>query len=338
MKLITTAVAAAGALAAAGAVSLATAGADAGDVAATTQPIGTQGTVENGGVIQGWTVSDLRPSTDAIPYQPRGTLWEATATDVAIQGNVTPVIANLGARSPSGQTYPALFGVATPQGVNPSNLAQGEKTSGKVYFDVTGDAPNSAVYQFAGKDQLVWTPAAPPAPSGGGSSTPAAGSQPNAGAASQKPAQSGTQTTPAPADNQTTGSSSTPGATGSQGTPLASGSQGTPLPAEADGTPAGANGTEGTPAAASGSEAPTSAGTPEASAPANSGGTDSTPAAAGSSGTPLPAETPGATTGGSEGTAPANPQGTEGGNSTVPAGNQGTQAPSGAGGASNATG
>lgn len=319
MKLITTAVAAVGALAAAGAVSVATAGADAGDVTATTHPLGTQGTVDNGGVIQGWTVSDLRPSTDAIPYQPHGTLWEATATDVAIQGNVTPVIANLGARSASGQTYPALFTVATPQGVNPSNLAQGEKTSGKIYFDVTGDAPNSAIYQFAGKDQLIWTQAASAAPSGG-SSAPSGTAGHSPAATSPKPAQSGTQTNPA--GNQTTGS-----------TPAAAGSQGTPLPAEADGTPAATANTEGTPAAANGSEtsASASAGTPEASAPAATGNTP----AAGSSGTPLPAESAAAPAAGSEGTAPANPQGTEAGNSPVPAGSQGTPAASGA---SNATG
>ncbi|OBF99104.1 MPT63 family protein [Mycolicibacter sinensis] len=319
MKLITTAVAAAGALTVAGALSIPTAGADAGDAAPTTHPLGTQGTVDNNGVIQGWTVSDLRPSTDAVPYQPHGTLWEATATDVAIQGNVTPVIANLGARSASGQTYPALFTVATPQGVNPSTLAQGEKTSGKVYFDVTGDAPNSAVYQFAGKDQLIWTPAASTAPSGGSSApTGAAGHSP--AATSPKPAQSGTQTNPA--GNQT----------GS--TPAAAGSQGTPLPAEADGAPAAAANTEGTSAAANGSETPASAsaGTPEASAPAATG---NTPAAAGSSGTPLPAESAGAPAAGSEGTAPASSQGTEAGTSPVPAGSQGTPA---AGGANNATG
>jgi len=300
MKFFTTAVAAAGALAAAGAVTAATANADADDAAPSTHPIGTQGTVEDGGVIQGWTVTDLRPSSDAIPYQPRGTLWEATATDVAIQGNVTPVIANLGARSASGQTYPALFTVASAQGVNPANLAQGQKTSGKVYFDVTGDVPNSAVYQGSGQDLLVWTPAAPTTPAGGSSGPAATGSQRASGPAATgtKPAQPGAQGAPAATET-------TPAAAGSQGTPLPVSSQGTPLPAEAGGTPAAATGSE-IPAAAgtSGSQTQAGAGSAEASTSASgpvpsSQQTPGTPAqseasaAAGSSGTPLPAATPG---------------------------------------------
>jgi hypothetical protein len=224
MKFFTTAVAAAGALAAAGAVCAATASADAGDPAPSTHPIGTQGTVENGGVIQGWTVSDLRPSSDAIPYQARGTLWEATATDVALQGTVTPVIANFGARSASGQTYPALFTVASPLGVNPSNLAQGQKTSGKVYFDVTGDAPNSMVYQTGGNDLIRWVAPAPQAPAqpqapAGGSQLPASGGSNRAPAAPARP----------PASRPAQPAPSAP-PSGSSGTPLPEGSSGTPLP------------------------------------------------------------------------------------------------------------
>lgn len=68
---------------------------------------------------------------------------EATATDQAIQGSATPILSNLNAKARSGQTYRVLFGVATPQGVNPATLAQGQKTTGKVYFDVVGDGPDS---------------------------------------------------------------------------------------------------------------------------------------------------------------------------------------------------
>jgi hypothetical protein len=35
--------------------------------------------------------------------------------------------------------------------------AEGEKTSGEVYFDVTGDATDSVVYNAGGDDLLVWT-------------------------------------------------------------------------------------------------------------------------------------------------------------------------------------
>ena len=181
MKFMTAAVAAAGALAATGFVNAATAAADA-DAAPATHPLGTQGQIVNGSVIQGWTISNLKPSTDTIPYQPRGALWEATATDEAIQGGVVPVIANIGARAADGQTYMALFGVPTAQGVNPSGLSQGQKTSGKVYFDVTGQAPDSAIYQDSGKTVAVWVQQS--APASAPASGPATVSSPSAPASS----------------------------------------------------------------------------------------------------------------------------------------------------------
>lgn len=230
MKLMMTAVAAAGALAAAGVIGTATATADAGD-AATIHQIGTQGTVVSGGVVQGWTISDLKPSSDVIPYQSQGTLWEAAATDEAVQGSVVPVIANLSARSASGQTYGALFSVPTDHGVSPSFLAQGQKTSGKLYFDVVGDTPNSVVYQDDGQDLATWVSSAPQAQGSAGSGTraPAQAASP---ARPARPTPAGGQT--APAGSSPGSSQNTPVAGGSQGTPLTEGSQGTPL-AEAPG-------------------------------------------------------------------------------------------------------
>ena len=96
--------------------------------------LGSAAELTNGDVVQAWTVSDLKPSSDAIPYPVAGTLWEATATDHAVRGTVPPIVSNLNARARSGQTYRVLFGVATPQGVNPSTLPQGQKTTGKIYF------------------------------------------------------------------------------------------------------------------------------------------------------------------------------------------------------------
>ncbi|WP_413032491.1 DUF1942 domain-containing protein [Mycolicibacterium litorale] len=57
--------------------------------------IGQQADLVNGSVVQGWTVTDLKASTDTIPYPVRGTLWEATATDQALQGAATPIVSNL---------------------------------------------------------------------------------------------------------------------------------------------------------------------------------------------------------------------------------------------------
>ncbi|MGV0716367.1 MPT63 family protein [Mycolicibacterium sp. XJ662] len=224
-----------------------------------TLTLGTQGKLVDGNVIQGWTVDNLQPSSDPIPYNVQGTLWEITANDQAIQGTVIPIVSNLNARAANGETYRALFGVATPQGVNPAAIPQGEQTTGKVYFDVTGAEPNSIVYNAGGQDLIVWVEA-PESTSSGAAST----SYPSTG--SQSPAQ-------APA---------TEAAPAAVGTEAPEGSQGTPLPAGTESVPAGSAGTplppaEGAPAA------PPAEGAP---APATAEGT---PQPAGSQGTPAPA-------------------------------------------------
>ncbi len=131
------------------------------------------------------------------PYPVAGTLWQATATDVAIQGSVQPVISNLNARARSGQTYRVLFGVATPQGVNPAVLSPGQQTTGVIYFDVTGDAPDSVVYNSGASDLAVWVQPPPPAPSHSAASGSTA---------------SGSVSSPAPAAAPTPTSASVPAA------------------------------------------------------------------------------------------------------------------------------
>ena len=49
----------------------------------------------NGDVVQAWTITNLKPSADVIPYRVAGTLWEATATDTAVRGTVQPIVSNL---------------------------------------------------------------------------------------------------------------------------------------------------------------------------------------------------------------------------------------------------
>ncbi|MGV0741520.1 MPT63 family protein [Mycolicibacterium sp. XJ870] len=107
--------------------------------------------------VTGWTVSDLRPSDDQIPHPVAGQLWEATTTATAVQGTVTPVITDFNARAESGQNYRALFTVPTTQGVNPTPLTQGNATTGGVYFDVVGPAPDSVVFSNGVEDLLIWT-------------------------------------------------------------------------------------------------------------------------------------------------------------------------------------
>jgi hypothetical protein len=252
----------------------------------TTQTIGSEGKLVDGNVIQAWTISDLKPSTDVIPYQPIGTLWEATATDEAIQGAATPIVSNLNARAESGQTYRALFGVATPQGVNPATLGQGQETTGKVYFDVTGGKPESVVYNAGGQDLLVWVQPPPSPPrTGTRSSTPYQSASPATSApatTTPAPAPAAAEATPAP----TTTTPVAPPPAGSQGTPLPAGSQGTPLPAGSQGTPL-PPGSEITPVPPPPAGAPRPASVQGAPAQAPVPAPEGMPAPEGSQGTPL---------------------------------------------------
>ena len=124
---------------------------------ATIQKFGTRETLVDGAgtVVRGWTVSDLRPARDVIPYRVRGHLWEARATDQAIRGTVTAIISDMSARASNGQSHRAIFNVPTAQGLNPATVAQGGRTSGKLYFDVTGERPNG-VYNNSIQDLLIW--------------------------------------------------------------------------------------------------------------------------------------------------------------------------------------
>lgn len=247
--------------------------------------LGSPAQLANGDIVQAWTVTDLKPSTDTIPYPVTGTLWEATATDTAVRGTVQPVVSNLNARARSGHTYRVLFGVATPQGVNPAPLAEGQQTTGKVYFDVTADTPDSVLYNAGGPDLAVWVQQptiSSPRPTqydpGSPTRSSSAGGTPTAPAAEAAPA------VPAPgaAPASTPASAGTPVVPGSQGTPLTPGSSGTPVAPGSQGTPI--PGSAGTPA-------PSAAATPPP-------GTDAGPAPA----AVAPAATPGAAPTGSSGT------------------------------------
>jgi len=112
---------------------------------------------DGGAVITIWKVSDLKPSTDSIPGYPlAGKLWEATATVRAAKGTVTPIIPDFDARTASGVNYPVLWQAATPAGISGATIPQGAKSTGKLYFDVTGPAPTQVVYSSAGTDLLTW--------------------------------------------------------------------------------------------------------------------------------------------------------------------------------------
>jgi len=177
--------------------------------------LGTQADVVDGPVVQGWTVSHLQPSTDLIPYAVQGQLWEATAVDTSIQGDAVPIISNFNARAADGQTYRVLWEVATPQGINPSTLSQGDTTRGKIYFDVNPAAPtDSVVYRGAeGPDLALWLT---PPTSAGARSVMSVSATPGQ-AASDAPTAAGDEALPAA---QSFGTPIAPGAPAANAVPL----------------------------------------------------------------------------------------------------------------------
>lgn len=111
----------------------------------------------DGAVVQQWTVTDLRRSADPAPGYPlAGRLWEATATVEAISGSVTPIIPNFYAWAPGGAVYPVLWQLATPQGIPAVSIAPGQKSTGTLYFDVTGSDPVLVAYATGGATRMIW--------------------------------------------------------------------------------------------------------------------------------------------------------------------------------------
>jgi hypothetical protein len=97
-----------------------------------------------GQVALSWNVSNLKPSSDTIPgYPVVGKLWEATATVKAIRGPVTPQIPNFNAAASYQAAYRVLWQANTPQGISGATIAEGQQSTGKIYFDVTGPSPTT---------------------------------------------------------------------------------------------------------------------------------------------------------------------------------------------------
>jgi Domain of unknown function (DUF1942) len=117
------------------------------------KPFGQQETLNDyvtGAPMIGYTVTGLSPSSDAVPHN--GQLYAATVTVEGLGGWATPLVPLFNARAESGQNY-RVIGNA-PGG--PAAAPPGGSTTGKLYFDVVGDAPNSVVYNDGSQDLLVW--------------------------------------------------------------------------------------------------------------------------------------------------------------------------------------
>lgn len=112
-----------------------------------------------GQVVLSWKVSNLGPSTDTVPGLPvYGKLWEADATVKAIQGSVTPQIPNFNAVAPNEAAYRVLWQASTPQGISGATIPQGQQSSGKIYFDVTGPPPTTVTLNNGMEDLMIWAP------------------------------------------------------------------------------------------------------------------------------------------------------------------------------------
>ena len=156
MKVITTSVKtgiAAAAIAAAGVFTVATASA-----APNIQGFGTSQQLVNGPMIINYTVSNLQPSTVAIPgYTPKGTLYQADVTARSDAGLNTPMVNDFIARGPNGQNYRVIDKVGAPGSLNPAPIPQGSESNGTLFFDVTGAPPNGVAYNDGMQDILIWT-------------------------------------------------------------------------------------------------------------------------------------------------------------------------------------
>jgi hypothetical protein len=166
MKVTTTAVRtaiAAGGIAAASVFSAATAAAAPPNI----QPFGASEPLIDGALVTNYTVSNLQPSDAVIPgYTPKGQLYQADVTARSDGGLVTPMVNDFLARGPNGQNYRVIDKHPAPNGLNPAPIPQGSESTGTLYFDVTGAAPNGVVYNDGMQDILIWTSnmQGPPAP------------------------------------------------------------------------------------------------------------------------------------------------------------------------------
>ena len=112
-----------------------------------------------GQVVLSWKVSDLKPSTDTIPgYPVAGKPWEATATVKAIRGSVTPAIPQLNAFADDGTNYQVLWRANTANSISGATITQGQQSTGKIYFDVTGAPPTAVALNNGMEDLLIWGP------------------------------------------------------------------------------------------------------------------------------------------------------------------------------------
>jgi len=145
----------------------------------------------NGAPMIGYTVMNFSPSSAPVPHN--GALYEATLTIAAFDSWANPQIGGFMARAESGDGDPMIMNA--PGGINGAQVPPGGSTTGKLYFDVIGDMPNSVVWNDGTRDILAWVPGATPLDGtpviGMGSGTSEVITGPAAAGSSGMPAESG---------------------------------------------------------------------------------------------------------------------------------------------------
>jgi hypothetical protein len=123
----------------------------------TVQRLGSTEQLVDGPLVTAYTVSNLERSNVTLPVLGApGQIWQADVTATANSGTVTPLISDFNARADDGTNY-RVVDEATPDGISPAPIGQGGQSSGKIYFNVTGSAPDSVVYNDGVEDVLIWT-------------------------------------------------------------------------------------------------------------------------------------------------------------------------------------
>lgn len=126
-------------------------------------PIGSQQQlVDPNGSVIAYTVTDLQPNNSATLNVPgtagvplTGRLWSATTSVAAVRGSVVPAMRSLSARTADGQNYRVLEQALAPD-LDLSPMSEGQRTTGRIYFDVTGPAPTIVAYNDGAQDRMVW--------------------------------------------------------------------------------------------------------------------------------------------------------------------------------------
>jgi hypothetical protein len=170
------------AIAAAGIAAISFATAASASAAPNIQGFGASEPLIDGPMVTNYTVSNLEPSTIAIPgFTPKGTLYQADITVRSDGGVVTPQVRDFSARGPNGQTYKLVDNVEVPNGLNPAPITQGSESKGTLYFDATGAPPNGIVYNDGLQDILMWTSNVPGTPMSGQPGTTGSGEPSDSG-------------------------------------------------------------------------------------------------------------------------------------------------------------